>query len=85
MTEQKKMQEILLRRIETLCKEKGISYYVLSYRATVPLSTLAHIMDGSTQNPGVFTIMKLCDGLGVTLQEFFDTQEFEELLRETSE
>ena len=83
MTDQKKAQKILLARIDELCKEKGISYYALSYKSTIPLSTLSHIMDGSTKNPGVFTLMKICDGLGVSLQEFFDTEEFEQAVIDT--
>lgn len=74
-----KEQKILVRRIKELCKERNISSYSLSYISTVPVTTLSHIMDGSTKNPGIFTIMKLCDGLGVSLTEFFDTEEFEEL------
>ena len=83
MTDQKKAQKILIKRINKLCKEKDISYYTLSYKSTIPLSTLLHIMDASTKNPGIFTIMKICDGLGITLQDFFDTQEFEQALIDT--
>lgn len=83
MTDQKKAQKILVERIDELCKEKDMSYYALSYKATIPLSTLIHIMDETTKNPGIFTIMKICDGLGVSLPEFFDTQEFEEAVINT--
>ena len=68
----KEQQKILVDRINSLCKEKGFSYYLLSYRSTVPLTTLLHIVDGSTKNPGIFTIIKICEGLEVTLKEFFD-------------
>ncbi|MBQ8626357.1 MAG: helix-turn-helix transcriptional regulator, partial [Agathobacter sp.] len=61
---------------------KGMSYYTLSYRSTVPLTTLLHILDGSTKNPGILTIIKLCDGLGISLQEFFDTEEFSSMGKE---
>lgn len=70
-------QKRLARRINDLCKQKGISYYVLSYKSAVPLTTLIHIVDGSTKNPGIYTIFKLCDGLGITLKEFFDSEEFD--------
>lgn len=83
MTDQKKAQKILVERIDGLCKEKDMSYYALSYKSTIPLSTLIHIMDETTKNPGIFTIMKICDGLGVSLPEFFDTQEFEEAVIDT--
>jgi len=71
-----KAQDMLVERIENLCKEKGLTYYALSSRSTVPMTTLMHIMDKSTVNPGVLTIGKLCDGFGITLKEFFDSPEF---------
>ncbi|MDO4323168.1 MAG: helix-turn-helix domain-containing protein [Lachnospiraceae bacterium] len=69
-------QRILSKRIEYLCKKQGISYYSLSYKSAVPMTTLMHIIDCSTKNPGVFTIMKICSGLNITVKEFFDTKEF---------
>lgn len=78
----RKEQKILIKRINELCKEKGISYYTLSYKSTVPLTTLTHIMNGSTHNPGIFTIIKICDGLDVTLQEFFATEDFQDLMKD---
>lgn len=72
-----KEQKILSKRIESLCKQKGISYYSLSYKSTVPLTTLMHIINCSTKNPGIFTIVKICNGLNITLREFFDANEFE--------
>ena len=77
-----RFQEIVQERIEFLRKENGETYYTLSYKSTLPMTTLMHIADGSTQNPGTYTIMKICDGLGITLKEFFDTKEFEEVVKE---
>ena len=71
-----KQQKILIDRIDKLCKERNYSYYTLSYKASIPLTTLIHIMEGDSKNPGIFTIMKICDGLGVSLTDFFDTDEF---------
>ena len=72
------MQTALIARINELCKEKGMSYYSLSYKSSMTLSTLSHILDGTSKNPGIGTIAKICDGFGITLKEFFDTKEFEE-------
>lgn len=77
-----KAQDVLVERINNLCKERQMSYYALSYKAAVPMTTLMHIVDKSTANPGVLTISKLCDGLEITLKEFFDTPEFNELENE---
>ena len=78
----KQVHEILIARIVQLCKEKGLSYYKLSYRATIPMTTLLNIMEGNTQNPGIHSIIKICDGLGVSMKEFFDTKEFEEMMKD---
>lgn len=72
-------QNMLVNRIEFLCKEMGISYYALAYRSTVPLTTIMHILDCSTKNPGIFTIAKLCNGFGITLKDFFDAEEFRDI------
>lgn len=78
MTNQKKVQTALILRINELCKQREMSYYSLSYKSSMTLTTLMHIIDGTSKNPGVFTIAKICDGFGMTLQEFFDTKAFEE-------
>lgn len=66
----------LANRIKYLCKQNHISYYTLSYKSTVPMTTLMHIINCSTKNPGIFTIFKICNGLDVTIREFFDSDEF---------
>ena len=73
----KQVHEVLTERIKQLCKEKGMSYYKLSYRAAIPMTTLIHIMEGDTQNPGIHAVMKICDGFGMTMKEFFDSPLFE--------
>ena len=55
-------------RINNLCKERRMSYYALSYESAVPMTTLMHIVDKTTVNPGVLTIGKLCDGLLIIKQ-----------------
>ena len=70
------VQMSLSKRIEYLCKKEGISYYELSYKSAVPLTTLMHIINCSTKNPGIFTIIKVCNGLNITVKDFFDSSEF---------
>ena len=73
-------KDILIKRIDELCKQSGFSYYTLSYRSGVPLSTLMHLMDGSVKNPGIYTIIRICAGMKITLAEFFDTEDFVDLI-----
>ncbi len=75
-------QDMLIERINNLCKERRLSYYALAYKSAVPLTTLMHILDKSTKNPGVLTISKLCDGFDITLKDFFDSGEFKGIEKE---
>ncbi|MDO5459334.1 MAG: helix-turn-helix domain-containing protein [Eubacteriales bacterium] len=48
----------------------------------VPQATIKSILNGESKNPGAVTIKKLCDGLDITLGEFFSTPEFDALEQE---
>ena len=80
--EKMKAQDVLVERINNLCKEKRMTYYALSYASAVPMTTLMHIVDKSTVNPGVMTIGKLCEGFGISLKEFFDDPIFDDVISE---
>jgi len=69
-------------RIRELCSEHDITPNALSYLAGVPQSTVKSILNGESCNPGVVTIKKLCDGLGITLQDFFSPEIFATLEQE---
>lgn len=76
-------QELLSNRINYYCKIRRLTYYQLSYRSTVPLTTSMSILHGETKNPGIFTIAKICNGLDVTISEFFSAEEFKNIEFET--
>ncbi len=63
-------------RILELCNERGITVNALAVRSNVPPSTLKNIVYGQVGNTGVETISKLCDGLGITIEEFFSCKNF---------
>ena len=69
-------------RIIELCSERNITPNALSYRAAVPQSTIKSILNNESQNPGIVTIKKLCDGLEITLPDFFNTPIFRDLEQE---
>ena len=74
--------EVVAQRIRELCQERGLTPNGLSYLAAVPQGTVKSILNGESRNPGVVTIKKLCDGLEITLGEFFGTPEFDALEQE---
>ncbi len=69
-------------RLLKLCDEKGMSIHKLAMESAVPPSTIKNILYGKSKNPGIVTIKMLCDGLGITLTEFFTAWEFENLEQE---
>lgn len=75
-------RETVAERIRQLCGERRITPNGLSNIAAVPQATIKSILNGESQNPGIVTIKKLCDGLEITLGEFFSTPEFDALEQE---
>ena len=74
--------EAIVFRIRQLCKERGLTPNGLSNLAGVPQATVKSILNGESRNPGAITLKKLCDGLEITLGEFFSTPEFDALEQE---
>lgn len=70
------------RRILELCDERRLTVNKLCTISGVTQSTVNDIVNGKAKNIGVVTIKKLCDGLEITITEFFDTQYFRELEQE---
>lgn len=66
-------------RILRLCGERGISVNRLANLSALPPSSLKNILYGKSRNPKLETIKLLCDGLGITLGEFFSAPEFDGL------
>lgn len=69
-------------RIYQLCNEKNITPNALSYASGISQSTIKSILNGESKNPGIVTLKKICDGLDITLIEFFDTEEYKKLEQE---
>lgn len=69
-------------RILSLCGEYEISINKLATISALPPSSIKNILYGKSKNPKLLTIKMICDGLGITLTEFFDTEEFRTLEQE---
>ena len=73
------MSEAVARRITELCKERDISIYRLAYLSGIPRTTLQHIAGSEKSNPRLLNIKRICDGLEISLFDFFDTDYFKNL------
>ena len=69
-------------RILQLCEERDISINHLATISALPPSSVKNILYGKSQNPKLLTIKLICDGLGITLGEFFSTPAFDALEQE---
>lgn len=75
-------KEAIANRILHLCNERKIAVNELANISGISPSTVYSILNEKSQNPGTITIKKLCDGLEITLGEFFNTPEFDALEQE---
>lgn len=75
-------KEALARRILHLCDQRGMTVNALANIAGVTPSTIYSMLNEKSQNPGVISLKKLCDGWEITLREFFDDPIFDDLEQE---
>ncbi len=69
-------------RLLELCEQKKLSVNALARISAVPPSTLKNIINGGSKNAGIVTLKKLCDGLDISLFDFFNTDVFRNLEQE---
>lgn len=69
-------------RIIELCREKNLATNALANLSGVSPSTVYSMLNEKSQNPGVVSLKKLCDGLDITLRQFFDSPIFDDIEQE---
>ena len=74
--------EAVKERILELCRERDITINKLSNMSGVTQSTVNNIVSGRNNSTTISTIKKLCDGLGITIEEFFHSELFRGLEQE---
>ena len=76
------ISQAVAERILELCRERDITVNKLSTLSVVTQSTVNDIVNHRAKNIGIVTIKKLCDGLDMTITDFFDTDLFRNLEQE---
>lgn len=74
--------EAVRERIIELCRQRDISINRLCAMSGVTQSTVNNIVSGRNNSTTVSTIKKICDGLGITIEEFFGSDLFQNLEQE---
>lgn len=75
-------KEAVAKRIIELCDEHKMATNALANISGVSPSTVYSMLNEKSQNPGVVSIKKLCDGLEISLREFFDSPIFDDIEQE---
>ena len=75
-------KEAVVQRIIDLCAERNIAVNALANISGVAPSTIYSMLNTKSQNPGVVSIKKICDGLEITVREFFDSPLFDDTEQE---
>ena len=76
------VKDVVAERFKNLCEERNIKINELANISGVTPSTAYSMMDEERRDISITTIKKFCDGLEITLGEFFSTPEFDDLEQE---
>lgn len=76
------VKDVVAKRFKILCDERNITLNELANISGVTPSTAYSMMDETRRDVSIVTIKKFCDGLEITLGEFFSTVEFNNLEQE---
>jgi len=77
-----KVKDAVVARFTQLCNERNIRINELANISGVTPSTAYSMFNDSRRDVSINTIKKFCDGLEISLKDFFDSPEFEALDQE---
>lgn len=72
-------KEAVGRLIMELSSQHDLSINGLANRAGIPPTTIYSMLNGKSKNPGIVTIQKICDGLEISVREFFNSPLFADI------
>ena len=75
-------KQAVAKRIIELCNQRHIAINALATESGISPSTIYSMLNDKSNNPGVVSIKKLCDGLGISVRTFFDSPLFDDLEQE---
>ena len=73
------MKGAIVKRFQQLCRERSIKYNELATLSGVTPSTVYSMMDSRRKDVSVITVKKLCDGLEISIPDFFNDPIFDYL------
>ena len=76
------IKEAVVLRIRELCEQNKIKFNTLANESGLTPSTVYSVLDEKRKDIGILVLKKICDGLNITIAEFFDTDLFRNLEQE---
>ena len=76
------VKNAVVERFKNICSERNIKMNELAVISGVTHSSVYSMLDSKRHNISIVLIKKLCDGLDISLAEFFDSEEFDLLEQE---
>lgn len=77
-----RIKEAVAKRIIQLCNDHSIAINSLANSSGISPSTIYSMLNDKSKNPGVVSLQKICDGLGISIREFFNCDLFDDLEQE---
>lgn len=77
-----RIKDAVAQRIVNLCKERKIAINSLGNISGVNPSTIYSMLNTKSKNPGVVSLQKICDGLEISIRDFFDDDLFNDIEQE---
>lgn len=77
-----KISEAVSKKILKLCEERNISINKLSNICCLTQSTVQDLVEQKSKNPKLLTIVRICEGLNLELDDFFKDELFKNIDRE---
>ena len=77
-----KLEKAIQYKINQICKEKEITISKLAELSCLTQSSVNNLINGHSKNPKTLTILRICDGLGIKLKDFYDDPIFDNIDRE---
>ena len=77
-----KISKAVSLKLLNIIREKDITVNKLSNICCLTQSTVDSLINGKSKNPKLLTIVRLCDGLNISMSEFFNDELFKEVERE---
>ncbi|MBN7453224.1 helix-turn-helix transcriptional regulator [Mycobacteroides abscessus subsp. abscessus] len=70
------LNEAIIERMKELAAERNMTIHQVIQKGGLNQATISELMNGRTKHPKVSTIQKFCDGLDVSLNDFFNDNKF---------